>query len=479
MFDKRLFQLAPGIGKLVAGKVALMWIGLLANIGFMLSLVMLLQGLLAAADPHAFACSTASQADCPATLFAVPGTSVMPMAGGLLVALLTAAAAALAIRFAGANLHDIPALLAAFVLLASSFGPTLALSALPANLTQTFASARRLFGLMDEAPAVVETGTAVVSYEGMRLDDVTFAYPVEDNGVRASAVAGSVADDAARLASDSAEGKPARGVDSTVAPVSGADSTVGVPAWDAGSATGATILSDFSLDIPQHGVFGVQGPSGRGKSTILKMLMRYWDPQSGQVTLSGTPLPQIDVHCRRRVQAMMSQETHLFDGTIRDNLLLALPEQLAQPAVESYDSLLREALAKASVLGLIDSLPDGLDTQVGELGDRLSEGERQRIGLARVFLRNADLVLFDEPTSRLDALNEAIILRSIHEMAAGRAAAADDVTGEAHEAADHGVSHESQAQTTRGDATRTSGAAVVLVSHRESAMRIADNVLAL
>ena len=281
--------------------------------------------------------------------------------GGLLVALLTSAAAGIAINLAGVNLYDIPALVAAFALLASSFGPTLALAALPANLTQTFASARRLFGLMDEAPAVVETGTANSDYEGMRLDRVTFAYPGEGS---------------------------------------------------------EAILADFSLDVPQHGILGIQGPSGRGKSTMLKLLMRYWDPQRGQVTLSGTPLPQIDVHARRRIQAMMSQETHLFDGTIRENLLIALPESEIRNggAAGVLDARLREALAKASVLDLIDSLPDGLDTQVGELGDRLSEGERQRIGLARVFLRNADLVLFDEPTSRLDALNEAIILRSIHEL---------------------------------------------------------------
>jgi len=242
------------------------------------------------------------------------------------------------------------------------------------------------------------------------------------------------------------------------------------------------VLSDFSLDVPQHGVLGIQGPSGRGKSTMLKLLLRYWDPQRGQVTLSGTPLPEVDVHARRRIQAMMSQETHLFDGSIRDNLLIALPESKVEAAnvagngevgantvdsrqqrlaaqsaegdavqvaaADGLDARLRQALAKASVLDLIDSLPDGLDTQVGELGDRLSEGERQRIGLARVFLRNADLVLFDEPTSRLDALNEAIILRSIHAMA----------VGEQH-------------------ADKERGAAVVLVSHRESAMRIADAVL--
>lgn len=313
--------------------------------------------------------------------------------GGLLVALLTSAAAGIAINLAGVNLYDIPALVAAFALLASSFGPTLALAALPANLTQTFASARRLFGLMDEAPAVVETGTANSDYEGMRLDRVTFAYPGEGS---------------------------------------------------------EAILADFSLDVPQHGILGIQGPSGRGKSTMLKLLMRYWDPQRGQVTLSGTPLLQIDVHARRRIQAMMSQETHLFDGTIRENLLIALPESEIRNggAAGVLDARLREALAKASVLDLIDSLPDGLDTQVGELGDRLSEGERQRIGLARVFLRNADLVLFDEPTSRLDALNEAIILRSIHELS-----------------------------KSEQNADKGQDVAVVLVSHRESAMRVADAVL--
>lgn len=343
---------------------------------------------------------------------------------GLLVAVLTAASVAVAIACAGANPQSIPALIAAFVLFAGSFGPTLALAALPANLTQTFASASRLFGLMDEVPAVTENGTVVPQeYMGMRLDDVTFAYAGEHE-----------------------------------------------------------VLSDFSLDVPQHGVLGIQGPSGRGKSTMLKLLLRYWDPQRGQVTLSGTPLPEVDVHARRRIQAMMSQETHLFDGSIRDNLLIALPESEVEAAnvagngevgaktvdsrqqrlaaqsaegdavqaaaADGLDARLRQALAKASVLDLIDSLPDGLDTQVGELGDRLSEGERQRIGLARVFLRNADLVLFDEPTSRLDALNEAIILRSIHAMA----------VGEQH-------------------ADKERGAAVVLVSHRESAMRIADAVL--
>lgn len=174
---------------------------------------------------------------------------------------------------------------------------------------------------------------------------------------------------------------------------------------------------------------------------MLKLLMRYWDPRSGSVTFSDRPLPAIDAQYRRRVQTMMNQETALFDGTIRDNLLIALPDGGAGIAKESLDSQLRDACRKASVLDLIESLPAGFDTPVGELGDRLSEGERQRIGLARVFLRNADLVLFDEPTSRLDALNEAVILQSINTLA------------------------------------REKDNAIMLVSHRESAMRIADQVI--
>ena len=154
---------------------------------------------------------------------------------------------------------------------------------------------------------------------------------------------------------------------------------------------------------------------------------------------------------------MMSQETHLFDGTIRENLLIALPESEIRNggAAGVLDARLREALAKASVLDLIDSLPDGLDTQVGELGDRLSEGERQRIGgqrqrafIAMVLAQDTPVVLFDEPTSRLDALNEAIILRSIHELS-----------------------------KSEQNADKGQDVAVVLVSHRESAMRVADAVL--
>lgn len=275
-----------------------------------------------------------------------------------------------------------PALVAAFVLLVSSFGPTLALSALPANLTQTFASARRLFALMDEIPAVVEQGAERPEYQGMTMRDVTFGY----------------------------------------------DSSAAHP-----------VLEHVSLDVPRHGILGIQGPSGRGKSTMLKLLMRYWDPDSGTISLSNIPLSQVDAGWRRRVQTMMGQETYLFDGTIRENLTIAC-DSFGFAASAIPDSVLREALAKASALELVDALPDGLDTQVGELGGRLSEGEKQRIGLARMFLRDADLVLFDEPTSRLDAYNESVILGSVNNLA-------------------------------------EQGSAVVLVSHRDSTMRVADRIL--
>lgn len=275
-----------------------------------------------------------------------------------------------------------PALVAAFVLLVSSFGPTLALSALPANLTQTFASARRLFALMDEVPAAVEQGAERPEYQGMTMRDVTFGY----------------------------------------------DSSAAHP-----------VLEHVSLDVPRHGILGIQGPSGRGKSTMLKLLMRYWDPDSGTISLSNIPLPQVDAGWRRRVQTMMGQETYLFDGTIRENLTIAC-DSFDSAASAIPDSVLREALAKASALELVDALPNGLDTQVGELGGRLSEGEKQRIGLARMFLRDADLVLFDEPTSRLDAYNESVILGSVNNLA-------------------------------------EQGSAVVLVSHRDSTMRVADRIL--
>lgn len=312
-----------------------------------------------------------------------------------------------------------PALVAAFVLLVSSFGPTLALSALPANLTQTFASARRLFALMDEVPAVVEQGAERPEYQGMTMRDVTFGY---GSGARISG------ERTPNGRSEYATGmSPARSAEAQSSGEQGA------------GIASQPVLDHVSLDVSRQGILGIQGPSGRGKSTMLKLLMRYWDPDSGTISLSNIPLPQVDAGWRRRVQTMMGQETYLFNGTIRENLAIAC-DSADSAASAIPDSVLREALAKASALELVDALPNGLDTQVGELGGRLSEGEKQRIGLARMFLRDADLVLFDEPTSRLDAYNESVILGSINDLA-------------------------------------ERGSAVVLVSHRDSTMRIADRIL--
>ena len=367
----------------------------------------------------------------------------------LCTAVSTAADMSEGLMWMGSVGSNAPALVAAFVLLASSFGPTLALSALPANLTQTFASARRLFALMDEAPAVVEQGIERPEYQGMTMRDVTFGY---GSGARISV------ERTPNGRSEHATGmSPARPAEAQSSGEQGA------------GIASQPVLDHVSLDVSRQGILGIQGPSGRGKSTMLKLLMRYWDPDSGTISLSDVPLPQVDAGWRRRVQTMMGQETYLFDGTIRENLAIACNDadfsdsdsnsgsnfcsnsssnaggdsadsSDSDLAHDIPDSVLREALAKASALELVDALPSGLDTRVGELGGRLSEGEKQRIGLARMFLRDADLVLFDEPTSRLDAYNESVILGSINDLA-------------------------------------ERGSAVVLVSHRDSTMRIADRIL--
>lgn len=367
----------------------------------------------------------------------------------LCTAVSTAADMSEGLMWMGSVGSNAPALVAAFVLLASSFGPTLALSALPANLTQTFASARRLFALMDEAPAVVEQGSERPEYQGMTMRDVTFGY---GSGARISV------ERTPNGRSEHATGmSPARPAEAQSSGEQGA------------GIASQPVLDHVSLDVSRQGILGIQGPSGRGKSTMLKLLMRYWDPDSGTISLSDVPLPQVDAGWRRRVQTMMGQETYLFDGTIRENLAIACNDadfsdsgsnsgsnfcsnsssnaggdsadsSDSDLAHDIPDSVLREALAKASALELVDALPNGLDTRVGELGGRLSEGEKQRIGLARMFLRDSDLVLFDEPTSRLDAYNESVILGSINDLA-------------------------------------ERGSAVVLVSHRDSTMRIADRIL--
>ena len=175
---------------------------------------------------------------------------------------------------------------------------------------------------------------------------------------------------------------------------------------------------------------GIVGRSGSGKSTLLKLLMRFWDTDSGKVQLSNTDISRINTDNLRNLESFVTQDTHLFHDSIRNNLRIA--------KLDATDEEIEAACKKAAVHDFIMALPQGYDTPVGELGDTLSGGERQRLGLARAFLHDAPLMLLDEPTSNLDSLNEAVILKSLHEQRDGKT--------------------------------------VVLVSHRASTMRIADQV---
>ncbi|EPF32486.1 hypothetical protein HMPREF9194_00009 [Treponema maltophilum ATCC 51939] len=167
------------------------------------------------------------------------------------------------------------------------------------------------------------------------------------------------------------------------------------------------ILTDFSLSVPAGKILGIHGPSGCGKSTLLKLLMRFWDVQSGSVALSGTDIRRIKTDALRAGQSFVTQETALFRDTIAHNIAVGKPGAFREEIID--------AAKKASLHEFVASLPNGYDTEVGELGATLSGGERQRIGLARAFLHNAPLMLLDEPTSNLDALNEGIILKSLKE----------------------------------------------------------------
>ena len=191
-----------------------------------------------------------------------------------------------------------------------------------------------------------------------------------------------------------------------------------------------TILEDLSLAIPEGSITGIVGRSGSGKSTLLKLLMRFWQTRQGSITISDRPIDEINTQNLRGMESYVTQETVLFHDSIRSNLRIAKRD--------ATDAEIEQACRKASVHDFIMSLPQGYDTPVGELGDTLSGGERQRLGLARAFLHDAPLMLLDEPTSNLDSLNEAVVLRSLRE--------------------------ERQGKT------------VVLVSHRASTMRVADTV---
>jgi ATP-binding cassette subfamily C protein len=167
------------------------------------------------------------------------------------------------------------------------------------------------------------------------------------------------------------------------------------------------VLRGLSLEIPPAGIYGIRGKSGCGKSTLLRLLMRFWDANAGSITLDGEDIRGLNTGSLRKLQGFVTQETSLFHATIGENIKIARPEATAEEVAA--------AAKKASLHDFVMTLPKGYDTGVGELGETLSGGERQRIGLARAFLHDAEILLLDEPTSNLDSLNEAVILKAIKE----------------------------------------------------------------
>lgn len=190
------------------------------------------------------------------------------------------------------------------------------------------------------------------------------------------------------------------------------------------------ILKDYSMDLPKGKVVGIHGASGSGKSTLLKLLMRFWDVDGGNIRISGKDIREINTKDLHDMESYVTQETYLFHDSIANNIAIGKPGATREE--------ITRASKKASIHDFIMTLPDGYDTEVGELGDTLSGGEKQRIGIARAFLHDAPLLLLDEPTSNLDSLNEGMILKSLNE--------------------------------SREDKT------VVLVSHRKSTMNVVDVV---
>lgn len=242
---------------------------------------------------------------------------------------------------------DFSAFLIGVILLMSSYGPVIALSNLSSNLLQTLASGERVLSLLAEEPELKDVESAVDLKDVSRIDveNVSFAYGEEQ------------------------------------------------------------ILSDVSLSVKKGEILGIHGRSGSGKSTFLKLLMRFYDPKSGSIKINGEILPNINTRSLRDNMAYITQQTYIFNETIEENIRLARRDATLEEIME--------AAKKASIHDFILSLPEGYQTKMTELGGNLSDGEKQRIGIARAFLHNAPIILLDEPTSNLDSLNEAMILKSL------------------------------------------------------------------
>ena len=261
-----------------------------------------------------------------------------------------------------------------------SFGPVVALSSLSNNLNQTLASGERVLSLLEEQPLVEELEETLVKPARENVNH-------EFTGAEAENVTFAYGED--------------------------------------------VILDQYSLKLEPGKITGIHGTSGSGKSTLLKLLMRFWDVQSGTILVDGEDVRTIPTPCLRKLESYVTQETHLFHDSIANNIAIAKPGGATREEIV-------EAAKKASIHEFIMKLPKGYDTEVGELGDTLSGGEKQRIGIARAFLHESELMLLDEPTSNLDSLNEGIILKSLKESVKKKT--------------------------------------VVLVSHRKSTMNIVDRV---
>lgn len=239
--------------------------------------------------------------------------------------------------------------LVAIVILSSSFGPVVALSNLSNNLVQTFACAQRLFDILDEVPAVEEVdGDIELESSNINIENVNFAYKDRDEN----------------------------------------------------------LLKDINLEIKPGDKIGILGESGCGKSTFLKLLMRFWDVNEGSISLDNKNIKTMPTKTLRRSQSLVTQETFLFNDSIENNIKIGKKDATEEEVIA--------ACKKASIHEFIKTLPQGYKTNSGELGSNFSSGEKQRIGIARAFLHDADILILDEPTSNLDTLNEAEILKSIN-----------------------------------------------------------------
>ena len=316
---------------------------------------------------------------------------------------------ALTIQLYGKGEIGFDGILTCTIAMMGSFGPVVALSSLSNNLNQTLASGERVLSLLEETPLVAEIADGTEFHAVGRFNDME----KQDEPERITAGMYVKGSDSEKIENES------------VVEFTGAEVSHVTFAYEE-----ETILDDYSLKLAPGKITGIHGSSGSGKSTLLKLLMRFWDVNEGMISVDNKDVREISTRHLRDLESYVTQETHLFHDSIANNIAIAKPGATREEIMA--------AAKKASINDFIMTLPKGYDTEVGELGDTLSGGEKQRIGIARAFLHDSPLLLLDEPTSNLDSLNEGIILKSLKEDKANRT--------------------------------------VVLVSHRTSTMKVADVV---